>query len=428
MRRPLSGAEQYLHAMDSDTPVSFATTACVRGSFSADNLRGALNEVQRRHRLLAVRSEMGDHGQAWLVSEGVPDIPIRVVEARDDEDWVRVLAEELPRPFAWEVGPLVRLALVSEPSRAHLVLTCHHAIADGLSGAFALRDLLRVLGTPSEHLEPLPDLPPIEAAVPPDVHKAVIKRLLRERKAAGSLPEPMPSALEAPAPSSEPPRFTIRAWIVPRNLTQTLIARARAEGTTVHGALSAAWMLAFAEQEASETPPVQSLQSPVNLRPYLSIPTGESFGLFISFVRAELQSKRPSAFWALARDIRDGFTRGMGAEDLFGIYSALRFFNAIPGFDFRALHRRLQPTEHAAQSLSLSNMGQLAWQTTYGQLVLEALWGPTFSALSQERVVGVTTFDGRMHLTFICREAILGRDAATCLQERFVDHLSRALE
>ena len=51
--------------------------------------------------------------------------------------------------------------------------------------------------------------------------------------------------------------------------------------------------------------------------------------------------------------------------------------------------------------VSFSNLGRVSLRKKYGKLVLEELYGPTFSATKGERVIGALTLDGELFMTLI---------------------------
>ncbi|MFJ4467383.1 amino acid adenylation domain-containing protein [Streptomyces sp. NPDC089424] len=69
-------------------------------------------------------------------------------EAERTEPFERFLAEDRAAHFDVDTPPLIRLALVTlEPGRAELVMTVHHALADGWSAPLLLQDLLQLYGS-----------------------------------------------------------------------------------------------------------------------------------------------------------------------------------------------------------------------------------------------------------------------------------------
>ena len=129
----------------------------------------------------------------------------------------------------------MRAVLCHGATECMFILTAHHSIADGLSLTYAIRDLLCALS--GKTLEPLPPTSPLEllaelslrmphnAEHPPSDVAPQEGRPVAFRALNGTLP-----AIDA---LSLTPEFTRR-----------LIQISRQEGTTVHGALSAALVLA----------------------------------------------------------------------------------------------------------------------------------------------------------------------------------------
>ncbi|HSN80318.1 MAG TPA: hypothetical protein VLR44_08055, partial [Rhodoferax sp.] len=123
--------------------------------------------------------------------------------------------------------------------------------------------------------------------------------LLADYRRHGPLPAIPWLASEA---TERTPRF-IRLSLAPEH-TRLLLAAARAQGTTVHGALCAAQLLAQRQlQSGSEATPV-FLSCPVDMRPHLEpAPPETPTGLFVSLISATFSVSADTDFWQLARDI-----------------------------------------------------------------------------------------------------------------------------
>jgi hypothetical protein len=94
----------------------------------------------------------------------VPPIPLGVVDA-ETGSWRDLVAAELTRPFDRSRAPMIRAVLLrSGPSTAAaIVLAVDHAIVDGLSAAYLLRDLFSFLS--GHELTALPVPPSQEALI-----------------------------------------------------------------------------------------------------------------------------------------------------------------------------------------------------------------------------------------------------------------------
>lgn len=407
----------WLHVREQE--MCFATTARVEGSFSEAQLREALAKAARRHPLLAARVVIDEEGQPSFVAPDVLELPLRVIEEGEERGWTQVVREELGRRFLWETG-LARFAWLRSAGFSDLIGVYHHAIADGLSGAYLVRDILHYLGNPEAPVERLPVLPGVDELVPqagesgPEVSFS---------ETVAHLPRP---DQERDAPAG-PPAFWLRAWALTPPQTSAVVARAREEGTTVHGTLGAAFLLSFAEILGGSQ--VRTIQSPVNLRGRLSQPVGEGLGNFTTLIKASVDCAPGRDLWETARDVRAGLQRELEPERLFTIFNLMRAARSSPPGS-RAF---LENVDKAAAffreldyDLSLSNLGRLDFPSTYGLLRLESLYGPTFSAMEGDRIAGVTTFGGRMHFTFIFREPAMAAAAAEQICQLAMDRLGEA--
>jgi acyl carrier protein len=143
-------------------------------------LDAALLAVQQRHPLLNVYVKDGPlGGLGFYRPASVPAIPVTVIDADTDRTWRDVVAGELARPFDTSLAPMIRVALLRcGPSRpAAMVLTADHAIVDGVSAGYILRDLFSALN--GHQLAALP--------VPPS-QETLIGRLRKTQPAAAPTP------------------------------------------------------------------------------------------------------------------------------------------------------------------------------------------------------------------------------------------------
>ena len=134
--------------------------ATIDGEVDPERVRQALSKLKKRHSLLGSRMILDQEGQAWLVTERVPDFELQVYEKRGDTDWLERISEQDLVPFRMSVGPLVRFILLISESSSDLVLYMHHVMSDGLSGLYVMEDLLTVIGEPKKELPQLP--PPVD--------------------------------------------------------------------------------------------------------------------------------------------------------------------------------------------------------------------------------------------------------------------------
>ncbi|HLL53458.1 MAG TPA: condensation domain-containing protein, partial [Myxococcaceae bacterium] len=162
--RPLSAMEHGIWKTDLGAPLNFTTVMRLQGPVSEAALRAALPVLRARHTHLRTRIVAEGSGAVFRTDD-VPPLPLRVVPGREGR-WLEELEREINHPFP-EPGPLGRFTLLEgEPGTTWLLATLHHSVADGMSGVFLLRDLVRCLAQLAAG--EAPRLPPLEAPGPVD--------------------------------------------------------------------------------------------------------------------------------------------------------------------------------------------------------------------------------------------------------------------
>jgi hypothetical protein len=386
MQIELSGAQAGLAIHGLPISLNFTTSARVRGVFSMETLQTALKRLRVIHPLLAVRLDPGANGgKPCFNSEDVPPIPVRVVERRSDQDWVREVEREIAIPSNYRTGPLFRVVWVRGETVSDLVLVSDHITADGLAGIYALRDLLRLLADPDIEIDPYTPVRYAEA-VPPAMRRMILEKTSAEATGFPDLPEGAWG--EGPFPLLK---------VIPIELskaeTTALVTRCKAEGTTVQAALCAAFAAPFGERQPEK--PVRWVETPYNLRNRMTRPLENTYGVFISLVYSKVDCTPGKDRWEAAREVGKSLTR-VPDEQLFSIPIVMLHVAEHPlsvpvvGFDY---------------DLSISNLGRVNIPEQYGDLTLETIYAPTMNISGPtHRILGVTTFGGRMRCTFTSRD------------------------
>src|ERR1700738_1253463 len=151
--RALGAMERLFWLMDQNHPAHLTVTAEVKGITKVQNWRDALDAVQRRHPVLSTSINRNEEGQPALYRVDGAPIPLRVVDGSGQGRWELELDREMAVPFTPEQPPLLRSGVIPKSQSAVLIMIAHHAIADGMSLVFLIRDLLQVLS--GGQIEPL---------------------------------------------------------------------------------------------------------------------------------------------------------------------------------------------------------------------------------------------------------------------------------
>lgn len=390
MRRPLGASERLLWHLSRVRPVNAVLCASLTGPMSVERLRGALDFAQRRHALLAVRIRTDEEGRPWFDPDGVPPIPLRVLARDGEEHWSREAEDELSRPFEPGQGPLLRVTLLRGAGTCELLLTFDHSIGDGMSGAWLVRDLLRELSQPGAgHLLPAPAT--CEERLPAGVRRLADPpdRPRATGPARTGLP-PGPGRAGAPGPGQGGAQRLL-TWNLSEEDSSRLVTASHREGTSVHGALCAAFLLAMAAEPSPRAETVLTLMSPVNVRGHLVPPGGEDFAALFTRQLTRHRIQPDSHFWEVAREVKHQLSRDTAGPGLFTNLLAVEdFLSANPEPDaFGPFVKGLMGSE-----LTLTNLGRLELEPPHGPFRLRRLY-VTVSGLAPF-IVGVTTVGGRV--------------------------------
>lgn len=385
--RPEAGGAVFL----SRQPISlnFAVCARVFGPVTLERLEGALAGLGRRHPLLAVRAVPGGpDGMDYFTDEGVPPIPLHIVDRIEDDDWVGEAERDIQLKSSYLTGPMIRCIWIRGGEMSDLILVCDHIVADGKSAIFALRDLLALLADPSLEMEPI-----LPAPLPELVPTEIVERL----KATPADPEEVAAETDEdnhlPVPAGP---VRIEPFALDAAETSALIRRCKSEGVTVQAALCAAFLEPFAERHPDR--PLRHAEIPVDLRPRLARPVGDSYGCIIGLTVIEVDCTPGLDLWDVARNASTALA-GMSEDILF----------ATPLVMISLIGRIPNRPWIIDYDVSISNLGRIDIPATYGELRLESIYGPIFPATGPDhRILGVSTFEGQMRCTLSSRS----RDAS----------------
>ena len=375
--RPLGPSEQYFWFSNQNSAKHFVIAAEITGDATIATWISAIAAAQLRHPLLRVSVECGPDGPPCFREHANIPIPLRIVPEEEFTLWQVEMAKELATPIPLSGAPLARITLLRKSGGSTLLLSMHHSIADGLSAAFVIRDILEALS--GKHLQPLTLTEPQEnlcsaAAEPPPPSAPVYPPATLLRRDAGGP--------------------TVQALKLSKELTMKLRTHAREVGATVHGALVAAFT--FAGRQLSSdwlTHPVRVV-SPVNNRKLLGLE--DQCALSIIFPLGAYAPDSTENLWNVARAVKDELTPVRTAQGLSTVFSGFRQLMSTSPNVAQIAAFELQVC--ACEGM-VSNLGILPFETSFGGCKLESLWGPSvFIGIEGEPMIGVATLNGAIHL------------------------------
>jgi hypothetical protein len=388
--RPLGAFEKFFWLLDQDRPMQFALAAEIEGISTPREWRFALDAAQRRHPLLSV---FIDGHSDKIVRFGYLDkpIPMRIIDKDMPYSWDADMAEELARPFDYSQAPLIRAVLVQQELKSTLILVAHHSISDGISLTNVLRDILKALS--GQTLEPLP--------MPPSMDDLV--GLTVGTRFDPAVPYTTPATKVHPILYHRNKKLPlVQRLKLPQWLTRKITLRAREEGTTVHGALCAAFVLAGREVFSDWNNRPTRLLIPASNRNVINM--GEASSLSINSTIVTFEPAIGSEYWDLARFAKNSIT---GLLELENIIAGIIHFRQHILNDLDTAGVVQMVTSDLPHEMMLTNMGRFNYDTNFGPFKLTELWGPFASTGYTSAVTtGIVTVNDYMFIALTSYEPL----------------------
>jgi hypothetical protein len=399
--RSLGSLEHLFWLLDQNRFVHFAVTALISGETSPSDWRRALDRLQKRHPILSVCIG-GEPGSVPLFGQSdVTPIPLRIVEDEPKLRWEAEVGEELATPFTPSQAPLIRAVLIQGARDAAFMLVAHHSIADGLSLAYAIRDTLDTIAGRS--LRPLPWLPSQDDMMN-----------VSDSLADGQEQDQAEASTPVVYRRHDNARPTIKGLRLSPGLTSSVRDRARQEGTTVHGALCAALVLASREVSAACREIPLRILSPINARPLLD--AGESCGVFLG-AAISVFDRQAIDFWDIARHARIGIAANQSSENIAAQLSA---FRQVVGNGAEVAMVAEFCAKVFASEVLLTNLGSLSFDRQFGPVTLKAMFGPAvLTGFEGQQTIGVVTVNGALcllHTSHTPQEGLLEKTQSVLTQ------------
>jgi NRPS condensation-like uncharacterized protein len=404
----------------------------VRGMFSIQELQKALDGIRSRHTALIPGARTDDPRTSHF--------QVREKTECTESDWMEIVKQELLKPFPDDQGPFARFIILRLEGRSDVIGVFHHGICDGMSGVYVMRDVLQLLGEPDLVLPPLPPPPAIRELIPTSVRESArvecrVKGFLtmirvslffhRLRARFFSDPDryrPEGNAIAEVLPPSQ--RICILTETLTVEQTAALVARCKAEETTVHAAICVAWLQSLAAQLEGWKSRVRSASSPISLRERLSI--SETSGLFLATAVTKINCAPRRDFWQAAREFKRKMNRTSRDENLF-IFPLMigAVFSRLPEKDITDILPTLfnRPVKY---DFSITNLGRLDLPAKSGPFEVEAFYN-LVNTSEYERTVCVNTCNGRLTYSFLFRESKMDLRRAEKLMYLVNGKLSRAV-
>lgn len=421
--RPLGEKEQLLNNLHIRGGLITMQVLHVRGCLDPALVRQALAWLQTRHPILRAHIRYGKiiwrrlppflYRRPWFETEGTTEIPLRVLDDPDPDAWRRVFAADIRTPIPRGNHPRLRVTLVRQSPDAdlgHIVFCADHATLDARSAHMLAHQLLEFLADPAVARPEPPrhtTLPPPSEAVPSG------------RSGSGKKTAYTP-AIRLPEQAVPEPKRETR--VLERHLepatTAALEEALAAHRTTLHGAVTAAFLLALRERYRIDAMTVLTTVDLLRLGE-LALPP-DTCGCYADILRTT--HPITDDFWPTARDasfkLIAALARGPEAA------SIMKF----P--DWGVYRREAPPTirNHGRiDGLAVTTAGETGLRARYGAYTLEAvtravslaMFGPSLFVIADK-------WRGGLDLTVGYGAAAMSEDEARWLTDNAVARLGSA--
>jgi hypothetical protein len=181
---------------------------------------------------------------------------MRVLDRKFAARWEGEMGKEAATMISADHAPLLRTVLIHDAECSIFIVAAHHSIGDGVSMAAGLCDLVRALS--GEQLERRPVLPNPEVLLDVVSKASTVQNQTKRPIAKEHDRTCFVQSYVTP--------FAIQSLRVDEALTSRIRNRARAEETTLHGALCAATIHTARMTSSAWRQESMRLLSPINAR------------------------------------------------------------------------------------------------------------------------------------------------------------------
>jgi NRPS condensation-like uncharacterized protein len=390
-----------------------------------------LDIVQKRYP--ALRCKFKDGKPPEFVGDGIPEIPIHILQRKHEQHWIEEVEQEMLKPLPWRTGPLVRTTLINSENTCGLLATFCHTVSDGTSGLTFVRNLLTVAGQLAKGKKitsesPFPELPSTLDLLKKglEFEKDSLNNQFDHKDI-----EPVILELDKEVPPEERITRIIQQTLDSTEVTK-LIANCRKEKVSVHVALCAALLQSVAEQIreqqnlSGEDALMIGCTSPVNIRHLLDRSVDEDIGLFIANAFHFQLIDDNSTIWEASRNVKRSLDKAIkSGENIKGFYSVSELLKVVstPLEVVKAIDKTYPP-------VAVTNLGQVNMPETFGDIVLKNIHFTVSinPAASSGLALAVSSFRDSMNLNFLYLEPCLLRKKVEAIINRTMKRLKGAIK
>jgi len=383
------------------------------GNIDESIFRRALFIIQKRHPLLAVRIK--DENNTHFSTENVPEIPLIIMPRQTNDQWQKVVFDELHHPLPLYTGPLVRFIYLAGAEQGEILLVFNHIISDGTSRTHLSIELFEIIQALKENrtITHETDNSLISSY---DAALAQIESTVAESIA-------FVNNFSSAAPLTH--RYT---YFIPHDFSQEetrlIQNRYRMNHGSLQSALSAAVAQVIAEnirERTGEQTPTIICHHPINMRPYLKPSLKSSdVGAWVSVINNAMDIHPGENVWHLARRIKEKLYTSLEQNDhIKTLWHAKKNQNLSDYELFTGVQAR-HPTAAVSQlgTMHVSNFGDLQIESMRGLYN----WSVLFNHEDIFTLTGMI-LNNRLLATFVYIYPYVNHEKARCMADNVIKKL-----
>lgn len=404
--------------VDSSTPLNCVFAVTIRGSFTLERLRNALNKVQQKHPLLRASIKEDAAGVPYFVSSNkLSEIPIRITERIGDDDWKLQSKVEWAKLFDEKSAPLARVVWLKDTDVSDLILVCPHCICDGATFVALMSEVLELLDKPEKELLSYLPFNSMEGLLSQSF-KASKGQILKAKFF--SVIAKLFFLFKSTKNKKPAGQNYLLHWRLDTEKTLALTTECKASGASVHAALCVILLKAFQEVRGSKAH--GKVICPVDVRKFVDEIKNDNMFAFAPIAELSVDDKI-AGFWEKARKVKDDLNTKIAAMKVHELLIMSEYFHG----SVNKMVKYLLTTD-GTHDVTFSNMGRLGIPENYDSFEVKAIYSPTVGfPWRNPNTIVVSTFKGEMDFTFCSNDVFLPESEAEAIKNKVLELIEQEL-
>jgi NRPS condensation-like uncharacterized protein len=409
---------------------------------SEESLKTSLEKAKLKYPMMSARIEQDNEGNASFAFDCIQDFRVKVLTKKTDSEWFDQAWQEQKEPFDLKNGPLIKFLLLSSTDSSDLVVICHHAICDGLSLVYLIKDIALFINEPTMEVQPLPVPPSISGenfvinVKPGWAYRIILGYLNRSwNRVKTTFSEDDYRQLYKKYWESRDIGMT--SISLSKEMTASLISRCHEEHVTVNSMLTTAFSLAQYDIEGRKQAYLKKALIAINIRKFFKNPPGDNFGFLAAGIQVDLPYGK-SGFWDIARGFNTKVKGYLAPKNVLGAMVTLNsldptlidaiYFTAYSSFKNKTAQRLknllLTPTDKPRRSMDITNLGDVKISENTN---LETIFFVPILSPNYEKAIGIVTAGGVLNIVMLYDRSQISTDTIEKFKQMIINYIKTGI-